>query len=718
MGFLDRLKNSYQSFSNTRVDLDLTNRRLLGALAITIVFAVVVVGSVMPQRIHLRVGDVAPYDIRAPKTVVNRVATETLKAERVAMVPMVYDLDVAMIDESQADIEAVFSRIRILKEDGSLTVEQRVNLLTESLDFDVEAATLTSVMRASNANIDFMETGAKEAIRLAMQGGVKEEQLNDVRIQMAGRINNLSLDREYRNFMNAITRWVLLPNMLFNETETNRRIQLEKDAVDRDPIIILKDQIIVRLGDVVTAEHIAILEDIGLQRPSVDLGRVAGLILLVILLLSLVGIYMFQNLPQMFYNEKDIILLGVIGILTLLTSKILGSMSPYLVPVAGGALLVAILLNSRLAMIFTVVMSLLAGVVLSSDIRFVIIAMVGGFVAVFSIPKLLQRSDMTRAGLNVCVANVVSILAASAIPGISIMDIMAESYWGFMGILSGLVSAVLAIGAMPFLENTFSITTPMKLVEISNPNHPLLRRLLLEAPGSYHHSIIVGNLAEAAAEAVGADSLLARVGAYFHDIGKIRRPHFFIENQLPDSNPHDKVTPNLSAMIITSHIQDGVELAKEYRLPQRVTDIIEQHHGTSLVTYFYYLASEKIQAEKVTEEDFRYEGPLPQTKEAALVLLADSVEAAVRSYPKADIAKLEQIVTKIIRDRLNDGQLNDCDLTFKDLDRIGNTFTRLLVGTFHSRIEYPNLDETDVKEEDDIFEDLPEQSAEFSDLDH
>jgi putative nucleotidyltransferase with HDIG domain len=260
-----------------------------------------------------------------------------------------------------------------------------------------------------------------------------------------------------------------------------------------------------------------------------------------------------------------------------------------------------------------------------------------------------------------------------------------------IGTVSGLLSAILMIGVLPYLESAFSITSMIRLLELSNPNQYLLKRLLLEAPGTYHHSLMVGNLAEAAAEAVGANALLVRVGAYYHDIGKIKRPEYFVENQQGGTDPHAKIAPALSALIITSHVKEGLEMARDKHLPQSVVDFITGHHGTSLTKYFYSRALEEDGGEHINEENFRYEGPKPQSKEVALVMLADATEAAVRSISDPTNEKIRDMVRKIIRDKLNDGQLEECDLTFRDLDIIAATFVRVLEGVYHSRIEYPDI---------------------------
>jgi len=271
-----------------------------------------------------------------------------------------------------------------------------------------------------------------------------------------------------------------------------------------------------------------------------------------------------------------------------------------------------------------------------------------------------------------------------------------------MGVLNGIFVAILANGLLPYLENIFDLTSSVKLLELSNPSHPLLKRLLVEAPGTYHHSIIVGNLAENAADKIGADSLLTRVGAYFHDIGKLKRPYFFSDNQFGGENPHSKTSPNLSSLIIKSHVKDGLELADKYSLPKAVKDIIQQHQGTGLISFFYKQAIEKSKHGNINESDFRYDGPKPQTKEAALIMLADTVEAAVRSknFNKNNHNRIELFVKELIREKLNDGQLDESSLTLHELDVIADSFVQILTGIYHKRIEYPDNLLKEIKKDD------------------
>jgi putative nucleotidyltransferase with HDIG domain len=349
-------------------------------------------------------------------------------------------------------------------------------------------------------------------------------------------------------------------------------------------------------------------------------------------------------------------------------------------------MLISILLDTALAIFASFVLSILLGMMMDNQLSFVVVGLTGCLVGIYAVSSFSDRAGLIRSGSYVSLANFLAIFTIGLLTGAK-AEVVATGV--VMGVLNGFLSSVLTLGSLPYLEAAFGITTSVRLLELANPNQPLLKRLLMEAPGTYHHSILVGNLAEAAAEAVGADALIVRVGAYYHDIGKLKRPYFFIENQVGGENPHEKLSPSLSTLIITSHVKDGLELAREYNLPACVQEIIEQHHGTSLVSYFYQRALESERPELVTENSFRYDSRKPQSKEAALVMLADSVEAAVRALQKPTPGRLEGLTRKIIKEKLHDGQLDECDLTLKDLDRIAEAFVRVLSGIFHTRIEYP-----------------------------
>jgi putative nucleotidyltransferase with HDIG domain len=333
-----------------------------------------------------------------------------------------------------------------------------------------------------------------------------------------------------------------------------------------------------------------------------------------------------------------------------------------------------------------VVSSLTTGVMTESSAQYLTVSILSGLLAIYLVSKISRRTDLTRAGVITGLGLAYLCFSVSLAAGIGIKDVLLNSGWG---LASGFFSAILTIGALAFLEPAFDITTDFRLIELSDPTQPILRELMMKAPGTYNHSIVTANLAEAAAEAVGANPLLVRVGSYYHDVGKIKRPFFFVENQLCNENPHDHTNPNLSYLIITAHVKEGVEIAKKYKLPSEIIDIIGQHHGTSVVTYFFHRAKERIGKEEVSESRFRYTGEKPRTKDAALVMLADSVEAAARTVHKPSPNRLEQLIKKILKTKLEDGQLDESLLTLRDLEKITKSFVQSITTIYHSRIEYP-----------------------------
>ncbi len=361
----------------------------------------------------------------------------------------------------------------------------------------------------------------------------------------------------------------------------------------------------------------------------------------------------------------------------------------YGIPIAAGAMLVTLLFDFHTAITFSFTISLLTGFWMQ-DAYFPIFTFVGSLTAAFSVIRCKKRSALLRGGFYVAIANVLIalILLLSKHELFTNKVFSAVSFAVFSGIaVSSIVSLLL-----PFLEYAFKITTDISLLELLDLNQPLMKMLMITAPGTYHHSVIVGNLVEAAAEAVGVNPLLARVSSYYHDIGKIKMPDYFVENQSGSPSKHDKLTAHMSSMIITSHVKEGGELAKQYKLPQVITDIINQHHGNSLITYFYQRAKEQGQEGIPVEEDYKYPGPKPQTRVAALVMMADAVEAASRVLNDPTPARISALVDKIINHIFLDGQLDECELTLKDISEIKQRFIYILTGIFHKRIDYPGFD--------------------------
>lgn len=321
------------------------------------------------------------------------------------------------------------------------------------------------------------------------------------------------------------------------------------------------------------------------------------------------------------------------------------------------------------------------------DIQVMMIGIVSSILASTLLKRMQQRNELLYTTVYIAIVSAIITVTTGMLISSDFMDVFIKSGISFIG---GILSGVFAMGILPFLESTFNEVTVLKLLELSNPNSPLLKKLLMEAPGTYHHSILVANLAELAAEEVGANAVIARVGAYYHDVGKTERPYFFGENLMGMENPHNKISPNLSASVIISHVKDGLELARKHNLPRVIQEIIAQHHGNTLVKYFYYtMKNNSDNLEDIKEDDYRYPGPIPSSKEAGIVMLADSTEAAVRSIKEPNKEKVDEMINNIINDKLATGQLNNCELTLKDLDKIRKCFMSSLNGMYHERVEYP-----------------------------
>ncbi len=494
------------------------------------------------------------------------------------------------------------------------------------------------------------------------------------------------------------------PNMFFNREETQRRKEEARENVQPLEISYKKDEIIIRSGEQIQKKHVQAFQQMAELTEVTHAGQLAvGTVLLVVMLLLLVAWYAGRQIRQLRVRPKDLGLLALVMFVSLVSVKlwfwIFGAVWDqfrllplesyyFAIPFAAGAMLVRFVLNSEMALAFAAAFSVLAGLVMESTVGWAAYCLVSSLVAAAAVNQVRQRTSLLYAGALTGLANVVLAVA---------MSLSAGSFLSFHTVFSvlmafsgGILAAIIVAGVAPLIEVAFGYTTDIKLLELANLNHPLLKDLIVQAPGSYHHSIIVGSLVEAAAESIDCNPLLARVMAYYHDIGKIKKPSYFSENQRDGVNRHDKLKPSLSASVLRAHVKDGAELARESRLGQPILDAIQQHHGTSLMKFFYQRARDQAESpELVKEEAFRHSGPKPQTRELALVMLADSVEAAAKSIADPSPARLQGLVQNMINRIFVDGQLDECNLTLQDLHRIARAFNRVLTGIYHHRPDYP-----------------------------
>jgi putative nucleotidyltransferase with HDIG domain len=676
---------------------------LCGVIAVFLLGILLI--NALPQGVDVEVGQVARKDLAAPITAVNTEETERLREEAARHIvlqanedPAYYLQNPAIVLRIEENITGVLNLLRSglapepVEEVGfesapeAMSVSEIDRRLIRDWKMEIPKVTLEAIAALSFAEFDQFAQTASDLVLATMEERISEDGLRDARDAFEAEIELSALQGEPAHAATIIGRQLIQPNLVLDTEKVNIARQEAYDAVE--PIRIMQGEIIVRKGDVVRPEHIQLLTDVGLIKTGRDYGVLAGMILTVIGIMAFIVFFLHQEHPKVLQSGTQVGLVGSVLIAVVAMGKLFSIINwaeaAYLNPSALLGLLLTLLIDARVASIATVALAVMLGLVFEMNWVVTVLALVGGLAAVLSVSKVSQRGDVMRAGFIVGGVNVF-LMISLGLAGRN-LELAIHSY---LGLLSGVLASVIAIGVLPYLESLFKIVSPIRLLELSNPNHPLLRRLMLEAPGTYHHSILVGNLAEAAAESIGADGLLARVGSHYHDIGKLRRPYFFVENQVGKDNPHDKMAPSLSTLIITSHVKDGVELASEFKLPPVVTQFIAQHHGTDLVRFFYHRACEASGDDSVEERDFRYLGPKPQGKEVAIVSLADATEAAVRSISKPNPGKIEGLVRKIIKDRLNSGELDESDLTFQDMDRIANAFTKVIMGMFHARVEYP-----------------------------
>jgi len=458
-------------------------------------------------------------------------------------------------------------------------------------------------------------------------------------------------------------------------------------------IKVKKNELILQRGEKINkTQELAVGELYKIQKQPKNLYYILGLALLLIIFSVTCVTFISISKTKILRKEKNVVLICLLIMLIVLGAKgiILASWPVYLIPLASVSMLVAILVDPGVSLILTVILSIFIAVLTGGNFDVMVTMMSGGIVSIYSVLNVRRRRNLTKAGFLIGLTHMIAIAAMGLVNFVSLNNLIILGGWG---LANGIISAIIAAGLLPIFEMMFQITTNVSLLELSDLNQPVLKELVFKAPGTYHHSLLVGNLAESAAEAVGANSLLARVGGYFHDIGKLRMAPYFSENQGQSENKHENLSPTISSLIIINHLKEGVDLAKKYKLGKAINDIIAQHHGDDVVHYFYHRALELSldEEEKIRAEDFRYPGPKPQSKEAAIVMLADSIEAASRAMQQPTPAKIKELVNRIMNNKFIDGQLDCCDLTLKDLHTIADVFTHILNGIFHSRVEYPDI---------------------------
>ncbi|HEY4633633.1 MAG TPA: HDIG domain-containing metalloprotein [Candidatus Limnocylindrales bacterium] len=679
-----------------------------GIAAVILIIAMTAILSVdlLPEEpLQVQSGDLAPRDIVAPRALDfdSDVQTAEARAAARAGVPPQYDFTTDGAIATAAQQLVAFDR-RVARIDTAFTAElspeERAALL-ETAVADLPDAELETLLALEPARWIALRTEAARVLDATLRTELRDSEVAETRTRLAGRMAG-GLNEAERMLAATLISPLVIPNSSFSEDLTGQERDRAAAAVLPVRVAILQGEVIVRNGERLTPADIEKVEALGLGETSPDVETFAGWFLLSVLLVGMLLAWIWRFRPTLWHRDNVLVLIGMLLVGATLALKLTADRSilQFFIPTAAIGMVLAILLDASLATMVIAIVAIMGGAVTGGSLEFSAYIFLGGMAGIVAVRKGDRLQVFVQAAIAVAVVNAMVVTVFSLLGTRDMQGVL--ELWMASG-ASAIGSSVAAVGTFAVLGSVFGILTVFQLLELANPSQPLLRRLLVETPGTYHHSLMVGNLAERAAEAIGADPLITRVSAYYHDVGKLANPLAFIENQAGGENVHDQLDPEVSAGVLKQHVADGIDIAYAAKLPKALIAYIPQHHGTAIMSYFYARAKERAAepyggqetadgakaAAAVDERKFRHAGPKPQTREAALLMLADSVEASVRSLASRDEPAIRVMVTRIIEERIADGQFDECDLTLRDLERIRTAFVEQLLGMYHTRIAYP-----------------------------
>lgn len=675
----------------------------LWAIALTIGLTLILSFNVVTAaQVSVTVGERASQDIAAPRSInfASDVLTQQARDQAVAAVGNVYTApDLNMARDQISEARNVFNFIDVVRADTLADEEAKLRYLGAIEDVDIDLETGQRLLSLSSAEYTAVKDDVSRIIGEVMREEIRDDSAAINEAKRSARTKySFTLTSLQEQVVTALVPQFIVPNSFFDAEATAAQRGDASSSVETQWQSVLQGQYIVRVGEEVTPVHMETLEKLGLLQPEISWWYVGRILMASVLAVSLLTLYWQRFHQTLQGSPRYLLLLGGLILIFALGAKLLvptGGVFAYLFPAAALAMLLTVLFDVRLAIFATMLLATLIGIVAQESLELMAYMAIGPIFATLTLRDAQRVNAFFRAGLVAALANMVVILVFRLAQDVGPVEVL--QLLGF-SVLNGLISASITLAGFFIIGGLFGMMTTLQLQELSRLDHPLLKDLLRRAPGTYHHSIMVANLAEQAAERVDANSTLVRVGAFYHDVGKMNRPPFFIENQ-EGINPHETLDPYSSARIIISHVQDGLELAKKHRLPDRIQDFIAEHHGDRLVAVFFKKAEEQAamapegERRKVDESRFRYKGPRPRSRESGLVLLADSVEAASAAVRPNNGEDIEKLINMIIDDHVKDGQLDDSGLTLGDLKVIRESFIETLKGRFHVRVKYPGNEE-------------------------
>lgn len=671
------------------------HRIVLFVLAFVVTIVCIGTGSIQ-QRETVQVGSVATKRYVAPEDTVDEAATEKLREAAANSVGPIYKTDTTVMDKNVTMVEGVFQELDTVLA-GLPEGESFYNAVQEiSLELPVVLSN-RQLMAYENLTADQRKAFANDCVSVLKQiydKGVTADGLTEAKASGLTYLQELAWSSDLKTMAGVILSAAVEPNLIVDEAAVEAAKEEKRAEVDE--VLIRKNQKIVDEGEIITQEiydklvALNLVSETGLEG---SLMPMLGSLVITGMLFAALYLFFRWGKGNILLKPNEIRMLFTIYMMMVLLIRILANLTVFtIVPVGLFAMLVSLLVGRRMALWLNALFCIIGCFIFNGDVQFLMYALISGTFAALIIQKTDKRSHLIPAALGMAAVDFVTTISLGFFFGEGYSTELL--FQGGIGAVTGLLSMIVAVGSLPFWENMFEANTPLRLMELTNPNNELLRKLMIEAPGTYHHSLIVANLAETAVYDIGGNTALARAGAYYHDVGKLRYPQFFAENQ-SGYNPHDELPPEKSAKIITGHTKGGLELAERYKLPPVVRDMIVEHHGNSLVKFFYFKALKLYGAENVNEADYRYQGRIPSSRESAVVMLADTVEAAVRSMlgHGKTMEEAEAAVKNLMKDKLDDGQLNNSGLTLNELETIRLAFLKVFHGMYHERVSYPEQKE-------------------------
>jgi len=666
-------------------------RPAMVGVMLVLVLTLILIFDILPvQQLELKVGQEAPEDILAPHSItyVSTVLTDKARQEAEANVRDVYnppDMRVARAQVSRTRL--ILDFIETVRADSLAGRERQGTYFNAVPEIDLGLEQADTLLDLTAAQWDTVRQETLNVVDEAMRAQIRDDRLPEAQAAIPLLVR-LGLAESEAAVVTSLAQQLIVSNSSFNAQLTEQYKQEAK--VDAQPVQQSFDinSTIVRAGEAIDEADIEAMERFGLLQTESKWTDSLRLFIAVVLIVVLLSIYVQRFYPAFLTSGRHLTLISAMLILFTLTAKIMvpgRAVLPFLYPSAALAMLLTVLFDANLAIIVSVCLAAVAGFIGGNSLELTVFTAVGGIIAALFIKKSPRTSAFFRTGILVAVANsaVILIYRLNISDTLGILQLVGASF------LNGLFSAGLTLTGFFFIGNVFNVVTSMQLQELARLDHPLLQELLSQAPGTYHHSLMVSNLAEQAARRITADADLVRVGSFYHDVGKIARPYFFTENQ-DGANVHSRLDPLTSAQTITRHVQDGLDLAKRYRLPEKIRAFIPEHHGTRTIKFFYQLAVKAADdPDSIDKDDFRYPGPKPQSKETAIVLLADSCEAASTAMQSRTEDEIEELVESIVNQIATEGELDESGLTMGDLRTIKESFTDTLQGRFHVRPKYP-----------------------------